>query len=182
MSGINDTENKLTTDSIKNYTEVSNKITLQQLLDKKKRTPQDKHSIAVIYTIYHKMKDGKFKQHSTRYRKYLESTEEAYKRTFTLPKSSDWQKLNLAWITKPYRIVITNDGRKEKLKVYPTKEEQEDIDKTIIDVSIKHPFSSEYFTIATIRPAEELSISPTRDLYIRCPHNDVNITILCIEE
>lgn len=137
-----------------------------------------------ITQLIHRKKTGEVVTKIVRFKKELISKEEPFQRRFTLPVSDEWYRINIAWIERPHRILLRNEGGRA-LQVYPTKEQiQELLSKEVKvgclvngpnDTKFVHPFS-------LLRPYEDLSIAPIDgNLYLLNNVAEVDITILAID-
>lgn len=135
-------------------------------------------------TLFHRTKTGEIKSFTSKFKRQTKSNEQHYLRRYTLKVSDDWQKINLAWVENPTRVLIRNEGGRP-LQVIPTQEQLIEALSKEVEIGIgvnRNNDTLDIHSFAIIKPDEDISFTPTNTkLYIRNRIAEVDITIFAIE-
>jgi hypothetical protein len=107
----------------------------------------------------------------------LEEKEEPYSRRIVV--TGEWKPVDFGWVpTDKVGCVVVENLEGKHLAAYPSKEEQEDINKRVVEVS----YCQDSERCDLLRPGL-LSIhhpSVARNLYIRCRYGEAKVKVIVI--
>lgn len=140
----------------------------------KKAKPTPKNTLTVVENVYHQVVGEQPTMTESRFTRDLESTEQVFTRHLVL--TEEWKPLEVGWLDQLSMMVIKNNEG-IGLKQIPTKEQREEIDQRVIEVS--YTPNSFKFMGWTIFPRESMRACPSdaRLLHLRCRTGTARATI-----
>ena len=123
-----------------------------------------KDRFTVVEQVYHRPMDSDPELFRHGYSRELQTTEQVYRRQIKV--GEDWTPLDTGWLEDKVGMICLSNEEGKRLQVYPTEEEQAEIDEKIIQVSYDQDPDRAWI----IPPGETFRSSPSSQhkLFIRC--------------